>query len=194
MYLPIMLEVENKNILIIGAGTVAYKKAQKIVEQKGNVKVVSPRFNPDFDELKNIKRIKDVYDKKYIKGHILVIAATDHPSINKKINEDCREENVLCNVVTDTHSDVIFPSHFNRGDLTMAVSTNGKSPALSKKIINDLKQHYDESYEERVQLLGEIRDIVLSLDCSQEERRDILNHIVELEAIELRKLAKKEMK
>ena len=192
MYFPIMLNIKNKTVLIVGAGNVALSKAKKLLEYECHLKVVSLFFTKEFLELENIEFIKDHYNKKYLQNSYMVIGATDNKELNNEIYRDALELGILCSVVSGGESDFILPASFNRGDLSISVSTNGKSPSLSKRMIRDLKCVYDESYEEKVNLLGQIREVMLSVnDIPEEEKKFILNEMVNFSVEELRVFAKK---
>ncbi|TCT14249.1 precorrin-2 dehydrogenase/sirohydrochlorin ferrochelatase [Natranaerovirga pectinivora] len=192
MYFPIMLNIKDKNVLIIGAGNVAFHKAKKLLACECHLKVVSYFFTKEFLKLENIEFIKDHYNKGYLQNNYMVIAATDNKDLNNEIYRDALELGILCSVVSGGASDFILPASFNRGDLSISVSTNGKSPSLSKRIVRDLKCVYDESYEEKVDLLGQIREeMLLSEEIPENEKKFILNEMVNFSVEELRIFAKK---
>ena len=108
--------------------------------------------------------------------------------INKKIGIFCREKDKLVNVVDNPDlSNFIVPSCLKRGDLIISVSTCGKSPSLASKIKKDLEVTYDDSYEEYVNLLGEIRIKILEKYNDSREKKKLLNEIINLSLEELKK-------
>ncbi len=189
MFYPMMINLENKRITVIGGGKVAFRKAKKLLEYKGEVVVVSPFL---IDEWKEIKEkmciIKEEYKKEYIKDSFLVIAATSSKEVNEKIALYCKEKKILCNVVDDMDlSDFIVPSSIKRGDLVLSVSTMGKSPSMASKIRKELEEKYTKEYIEYIEVLGEIRKLILE-KCEEEKvRKKILNEIVQLDIEELKK-------
>ncbi|WP_242620447.1 precorrin-2 dehydrogenase/sirohydrochlorin ferrochelatase family protein [Senegalia massiliensis] len=186
-FYPVMLNLKDKNIVIIGAGKVALRKAKKLMEYGGKLSIISPKIESEFYNYKNkINIIKDKYNKKYILNSSIVIAATDDKKLNRKISIDCKDENILCNNITGKNSDFIVPSTFKRGDLTISVSTNGKSPSLSKSIIFELEKKYDEKYIEFLKLLGDIRKIVLEKCNDEKRKKEILNEIINLSLDDLK--------
>jgi precorrin-2 dehydrogenase/sirohydrochlorin ferrochelatase len=184
-----MINLKNKKVTVIGGGKVAFRKVKKFLEFDCDIKVVSPLYVDKFESLKDkITIIEDEYKKEYIKDSFLVVASTSNKELNEDIAIYCRENNILCNVVDDINlSDFIVPSSIKRGDLVISVSTMGKSPSLSSKIRKELEEKYDEEYEEYVNILGEMRALVLKKCNDESEKKKILNEIVNLNIEELKK-------
>ncbi|SHH52977.1 precorrin-2 dehydrogenase/sirohydrochlorin ferrochelatase family protein [Tepidibacter thalassicus] len=189
MFYPMMINLKNKKVTVIGGGKVAFRKVKKFLEFDCDIKVVSPLYIDKFESLKDkITIIEDEYKKEYIKDSFLVVASTSNKELNEDIAIYCRENNILCNVVDDINlSDFIVPSSIKRGDLVISVSTMGKSPSLSSKIRKELEEKYDEEYEEYVNILGEMRALVLKKCNDESEKKKILNEIVNLNIEELKK-------
>jgi precorrin-2 dehydrogenase/sirohydrochlorin ferrochelatase len=117
----------------------------------------------------------------------MVIAATDDPLLNHQVSEQAKERGLLVNAV-DQPSDCnfILPSILRRGDLLIAVSTSGKSPALAKKVREALEERFGNEYESLLILMGRLREDILSQRLSQDENRRIFHELVNspiLEAI-----------
>ncbi|PKM50600.1 MAG: siroheme synthase [Firmicutes bacterium HGW-Firmicutes-7] len=187
MYLPVMLAIEDKKIVIIGGGKVALHKAEKLIYFGGRVTIISPEFVDEFYQLKQVQLVQGTYEKSLINSAFLVIVATSDRLLNAKIHEDCKEQNILCNVVDDKEqSEIIFPASLKRGELIISASTLGNSPLLAKKVIKDLEKVYDESYEEIVYLLGEIRKELLKMDISKVQKSKYLSHIILLDEEKLK--------
>ena len=190
MFYPINLKIEDMNIIIIGGGKVAYRKCMNFLAFNKKVRVISKDFIEEFEDLKDcIDIIKDNYDEKYIKDAFIVVAATNNQDVNRKIGLYCREHGKLVNVVDNANlSNFTVPSFVKRGDLLLSVSTGGKSPSLSSKIRKELERIYDESYEEYVKLLGQVREIIIKNTVDIKERRVKLKEILDLSIEELKKI------
>lgn len=190
MFYPINIKIDDMQITIIGGGKVAYRKCMNFLDFYKKVTVVSKDFIDEFNEIKDkINIIKDGYDEKYIKESFVVIAATNNKCINRKIGIYCRDNGKLVNVVDDVNlSNFTVPSYVKRGDLLLSVSTGGKSPSLSSKIRKELERIYDESYEEYVKLLGQVREIIIKNTVDIKERRVKLKDILDLSIEELKKI------
>lgn len=189
LFYPVMINLENKNITVIGGGNVALRKITKLLEYNLKVKVVSPFFVDGFDLLKEkLEIITDEFKEEYIKDSFLVIAATSSKTVNNGILVYCNKKNILCNIVDNYKmSDFIIPSSIKRGSLVISVSTEGKSPSLSSNIIRQLENKYTEKYDCHVELLGQIRELVLRKCEDKNRRKTILNEIISLNIEELEK-------
>lgn len=189
MNYPIMVNLDYKEITIIGGGKIAYRKAKNFSDFGYKVKVISLDFNEKFKDIESkIELIRDEYKEEYIENSFIVVAATNNRDINKSIGMYCAEKNKLVNVVDDpTLSSYIVPATIKRGDLIIGVSTSGKSPSLASKIKKDLERVYDDSYEEYIQLLGELRDEILKKYDDPVKKKQLLNEIINLNMEELKK-------
>jgi len=190
MYYPIMVNIKNKQITVIGGGKVAYRKAKNFILFGCRVKVIAPNLIEDFNNIQDkITIINDFYKKEYIKDSFIVVASTDNKDLNKEIGLYCKENNKLCNVVDDPSlSSYIVPSIVKRGNLVISISTGGKSPSLATKIKRDLEQLYNEDYIEYINLLGDIRNKVLEKYTNENEKKQILNSLVYMSLEELKHL------
>ena len=190
MNYPIMIDLMGKEITVIGGGKIAYRKVNNFLKFGYEVTVVSREFIEDFKKIENkIKIIKDEYSEIYIKDSFIVVAATNNKKVNESIGMFCRSNNKLVNVIDDQKlSNFIVPSCVKRGDLVISISTGGKSPSLASKIRKDLEIQYDDSYEEYLILLGELREQILEKYDNPSMRKDLLNKIINLNYAELKKL------
>lgn len=189
MNYPIMLDLKGKKITIVGGGKVAYRKACNFINFGYKVEVVALEFIVEFNYInEKVNFIHAEYNELYIESSFLVIAATNNRKINESIGIFCREKGKLVNVVDNPSlSNFIVPSVLKRGDLIIGVSTSGKSPSLAAKIKKDLEMTYDDSYEEYVNLLGDIRSEILEKYDNPMEKKKLLNEIVNLNLDELKK-------
>ena len=193
MLYPINLEIKDMKITIIGGGDVAYRKCKNFLEFGKSVRFVSPEFIDSFELIKNnVELVYDVYKEEYIKDSFIVVAATNNKEINKNIGIYCRSCGKLVNVVDDIKlSNYTVPSYVKRGDLLISISTGGKSTSLSSKIKKELEEKYDDSYEEYINILGEIRQKVIKNYKNISERRKVLKDLVNLDLEELKTLENK---
>lgn len=184
---PIMLKIEDKIVSVVGGGEVALRKVLTLLKYKTEVRVISPEFILDFEYISDkVKLIKENYSDGLIKGSFLVVAATSSKDVNKSIASFCKENNILCNVVDDPEiSDFLVPSSIKRGSLVISVSTSGKSPALASKIRKELEEMYPGDYEEYVDLLGEIREVLQQKCLEISLRKKILKELLKLNYKEL---------
>lgn len=190
MFYPIMIDICERKILIVGGGKVAYRKAKKILEFGGNITILSPEILDDFKELKTIYKDKinfiyDIYNRKYIQDSFLVIGSTTSREINREIGQDCKDLNILVNLVdSKDESDFITTSIINNDNLTISISTMGSFPYLSKKIRKDMEKHYSKFNKEYIDLLEEARYIILKK--SPDNMRQIMEETLELDLNQLK--------
>ena len=193
LYYPVMIEMRDKNVVVFGGGKIDYCKAVSLLECEAKVTVVSQDFTQEFNELSNqfasLTLIKDSYKKDYLKGNYLVVGATNSRDVNMSTCGDAKELKILCNIVDSGEiSDYIVPSIVRRGDLILSVSTSGKSPSLSKRIKDSLEKEYPKELEGYVNLLGSLREGIIKNVKDQEEKKRILNSLVDLSIEELKKM------
>lgn len=187
-YYPIFLDIKGKNCLVIGGGPVGARKASALEKCGANVRVISDRFAAQFDALKatSICLEKKEYGKEDIKGMFLVFAATNNADLNRQIKADALQLDILCNVAdAPDNSDFILPSIVDRGDLIMAVSTSGSSPAMAKKIRQDLEHQFGPEYAKLLQVMGNVRKRLLVSGHAPDEHKQVFHTLIEKGVLEL---------
>ena len=181
-YYPIMLDIKEKKCAVIGGGNIAYRKIVSLLECKAEVIVISNEVIKDIELLIKDKKIiyfKDKYNFKYISNCYLVYAATNDSTVNQEVYFQCSQKNILVNVVDKPEiCSFIVPSKVQKGDLTIAISTNGKSPMLARKIRQDLEKIYDFRYETFLDIMGEVRKEVFHNLKDQKKRSEFYKTIV----------------
>lgn len=187
---PIFLKLEGKRCLVVGAGNVAEGKIRGLLEGGASVEVVAPEavwqiqkwswegalgwkartFQPtDLDQVS------------------MVIAATSVPEVNAEVFREARVRNVLCNSVDDPQNcDFYYPAVVNRGDLQIAISTNGRSPALAQRLRRELETQFGPEYSSWVEELGKARDLLNTHHLDTEARRKLLHEMASSEAFSSR--------
>ena len=192
MYYPVMLDLKNKEVLVVGAGKVAYRKIKNLIKDKAKITVVSNEFLEEFESL-NVNLIKDCYNEKYLKGKFLVIAATSNNKVNEKIAKDAKENSILCNVVDNKDiSDFITPAVVSKEEVLISISTNGKYPALSKYIRKDLEDRYSKYTKEYLELLETLRLEVIKRN--EDDKEKLLKEVLEMNEDDLREFVFKYLK
>ena len=161
MYYPVNLDVRGKSCLVVGGGEVAHRKAKGLLRAGAFPTVLAPQVGEKLKRLgqnRKIRFVRDHFKEKYLKGHFLTVVATDDRETNSLIGQLCQKRNLLVNVV-DQPEDCTFtvPSLFKRGPLTIAISTNGASPALSKRIRKELEKNYGKEFGEFLSLMVKLR-------------------------------------
>ena len=144
----------------------ALRKVETLLEYGSKITVISPYFLPQLQKMVDdglLKQVKREYRSGDLAGFFLVVSATDRPEINEAVYAEAEQRCQLVNVVDDAErSNFIVPSSLQRGDLTVAVSTAGKSPALARKIRSNLESHIGPEYAELVKLVSGVRQQLFS--------------------------------
>ena len=135
-YYPVFIDVNQRRCIIIGGGNIGQEKVEKLLECDAEVFVISPEVNPRVKEMASNNEIswdRREYRQGDLEGAFIAIAATDDNKVNRQIAQEATERNVLLNVVDVTHlCTFIAPSVARRGEVTIATSTGGASPALAR--------------------------------------------------------------
>lgn len=160
-YYPIFLNISGKKCVVVGGGQVALRKVTTLLEHGASVEVISPDLCSELSQLAESGEI-GVLQRSYRAGDlqdaVIAIAATNDSNTNLEVVKEARRKAVLVNVVDDAESsDFIVPSYMRRGDVTIAISTGGRSPALARKIRNRLEKDFGDEYASLALLIDEVR-------------------------------------
>ncbi len=186
-YYPVFLNLKDKRTIVIGGGDVAERKVLSLIRAGASVTVVSPTLTDKLSSLKDrevIEHIGREYREGDLEGAFLVIAATSDMKVNQKVFADAG--NIPVNVVdVPDLCSFIVPSVVERGPLTIAVSTSGISPALSKTIRKELEDIYPEGLVEFLEHLSRIRDDLKRSGLPEDERTGILKSLGSRKVLEI---------
>ena len=188
---PIFLKLDGRRCLVVGAGKVAEGKIAGLLEAGACVDVVAPAAVPQIktwasDGVINWQ-VQD-FQPFHLDHAALVIAATSSSKVNSEVFQQARLRNVLCNSVDDpANCDFYYPAVVNRGDLQIAISTNGRSPALAQRLRRELEVQFGPEYDAWVSELGAARDQLLAASGDSEIRRRLLHELASPEAFVSRK-------
>ncbi|MCK9419767.1 MAG: bifunctional precorrin-2 dehydrogenase/sirohydrochlorin ferrochelatase [Nitrospirae bacterium] len=188
-YYPVYLDLRDRPCVVIGGGTVAERKALALLEAGAEVTIISPALTTKLRELSDtgkITHLQKQYEEKDLSGEFLVIAATPSPEVNTLVAAACRKKHMLVNVAVPPEANsFIVPSVVERGDLLIAISTSGASPALAKKIRQDIEQRYGAEYEVFLDKLSAIRPRVIEEISDEKKRQKIFQALVDSDVIDL---------
>ena len=164
----------------------AYRKVCSLKESGADVIVVSPDICSEMADVEGITLIKTKYEEKFLRGALLVIAATDNEAVNEKVALDAGKRNLIVNVVDHPElCSFIVPSTINRGDLCISISTGGASPAVAKSIREKLEDVFGSEYEEYLNLLTKMRSIAMSDIKNSAKRRKVLRRLAEKDILDI---------
>jgi siroheme synthase-like protein len=168
-YYPIFVNIKKKRCVVIGGGKIALRKVRMLLDCGADVTVVSPKSHPDIAKLskkKAIHLIQRNYEAGDLQRATIALAATNAEKINQRVAHEAKKIGILVNVADDLRSsDFIIPSFFQRGNLTIAVSTLGMSPAFAKKIRTKLEKNIGEEYALLLSLISEVRSNLKKRRC-----------------------------
>ncbi len=187
-YYPIFLRVAGRPCLVVGGGRVAEQKVESLLTAGARVTVISPRLAPRLQALAtagHMTHVPRTYTEGDLTGFLLVCAATDDSPLQARIAAEAETAGVLINVVDCPQlCDFITPSVMERGDLMIATSTNGASPAMAKRIRRELEQTFGPEYELALRLLRRVRESLLASTCTSTKRQQIFNTLVDSPLLE----------
>jgi len=160
-YYPLFLDIAGKAAVVIGGGEVALRKVKGLLDAGAQVTVVSPALHPDLEALVAAGRVRHIarqYSPGDLEGHLLAFVSTDDRSVNAAVAREGKQREVWVNVVDDpANCDFIVPGIVRRGDIILAVSTSGDSPAMARKLREDLEQFLTEEYALMLNLAAQVR-------------------------------------
>lgn len=179
-YYPIFLNVKDRSCLVVGGGRVGARKAGTLVSAGAQVTVVSPCFCGRLVDMPGIFKEKRVFHPRDLAGMFLVFAATSDARVNRQVLKHARAARVFCNCANEPdQGDFILPAVMNQGDLICAVSTCGASPALARKIRNDLSCAYGPEYAQFLVLMRAIRRKLLVSGHDPDGHKQVFRTIME---------------
>jgi precorrin-2 dehydrogenase/sirohydrochlorin ferrochelatase len=181
-----MMNLHARRVIVVGGGRVAVRKVRGLLESGALVTVVSPELH---DRLRGvvadgrIEWIADTFEESHLDRHpdvALVFGTTNRREVNVGIHAAAAARRIPCNIadVPDLCT-FIVPAVITQGDLIIAVSTGGSSPALARRIREDLEKQYGPEYAAMTRMMGDLRKLVLGISDSSDENKRIFTEIVE---------------
>ena len=156
---PVNLDLRERRVLVVGGGSVAARKAEGLLRAGANVTVVAPVVVPELAQDPDIRWHERVYRRGEVASYRLAITATDDPAVNAQVARDGEAANVLVNSADDPpNCAFILPAVVTRGDLQIAISTNGRSPAMARWARRRLETIFTDVHARTLDLLSGVRD------------------------------------
>ena len=181
-YYPIYIDVEDREVVIIGGGEVCARKAETMMRYGARVTIVSPAFTPEIEQWAGDGKLalrRKRYEAADIENASIVIASTDDTSVNEQVAADCRRRKIPVNVVDVTPlCEFIVPAIVESGSVQIAISTGGKSPALARTLKEDIRDFVGPEYAEVNDLLGTLRDGAKSVLPTDVDRKRFFDGII----------------
>ena len=186
--LPIFLKLDGRPGLLVGAGTVALEKIGTLLKTGLSLRVVAPEARVEIQELAKqgaLEWIPRAFQVSDLDGNFVVITATDKPEVNAQVYRESVARNILVNSVDDIpHCDFFFGSIVSRGDLQIAISTSGESPALAQRLRREMDEQLPQDLGPWLSELGQLRRGILEAMPRGEERRLLLHELAHRQACE----------
>jgi len=161
---PAFLKLHNRPVLVVGGGAIAASKIPGLLEAGARVTVVAPQLSPKLVEWireHEISWLPKSFEPEDLNGMFLVVAATSLPDVNASVFLEADKRRILCNAVDDIdHCHFYYGAIVQRGDLQIAISTNGKSPALAQRLRKELEQQFTPEYAAWLDWLGAAREVL----------------------------------
>ena len=181
--LPMFLRLERRPVLVVGAGTVALAKIESLRTTGAAITVVAPAAAPQLQELienGDLTWHQRVFAPSDLEGAFLVIAATNDSAVNHTVYEEALRRNVLCNAVDDPpNCDFYFGSIVTRGDLQIAISTAGESPALAQRLRREIDEQLPGDLGPWLTELGALRRKVRAAAPADPARNLLLHELAQ---------------
>ena len=191
---PVTLNLQGRRCTVVGGGMVALRKVKSLLAEHAQVTVISPVLHEELTQLASqFEWIAEPYQDGMLEGSFLVIAATDKREVNHQVAQWCEANQVLVNVA-DSREESSFTVNaaVRRGDLLIAISTDGASPAVSRAIRMQLEAQFGEEYGVMLELMEAARKKAMETIHDEGKRRAFLQQLAEMNLQEQLKVESKE--
>jgi precorrin-2 dehydrogenase/sirohydrochlorin ferrochelatase len=182
------MKLEGKRCLVVGAGNVGEPKIGGLIDTGACLHVVALEATEAVRQWAKEGKIAlelRAFADSDLDGTFLAVVATASRTLNGSIYREAQRRGVLCNVVDDPeYCDFYYPAVVRRGDLQIAISTNGQSPSLSQRLRQQLERQFGPGYAQWVAELGETRKLVLASGLDPQRKRELLHSLASREALE----------
>ncbi len=180
---PIFVKLTGRRAVVVGAGNIAASKIVSLREAGALVTVIAPEALPEIQELAaagEIEWLQRAYKNNDLDGVFIAVAGTATPEVNRAVFAEAQAREILCNAVDDPpFCDFYFPSIVKRGDLQIAISTAGESPALAMRLRKEINAALPADGAEWLMELGRLRREVLAMEPQSESRKALLHQLAE---------------
>jgi precorrin-2 dehydrogenase / sirohydrochlorin ferrochelatase len=178
---PLFLKLRGRRCLVIGAGKISEGKIAGLLEAGAHVDVIAPKARVQIEQWhkkKKIRLTRRPFRPNDLKHAFLVVAATNSPKVHRAIFREAQRRNVLCNVVdVPALCDFYYPAVVRRGQLQIAISTEGASPSLARRLREEMEKTFGPEYSEWVKKLARERKRILRKNIPAEKRLELLTRL-----------------
>jgi precorrin-2 dehydrogenase/sirohydrochlorin ferrochelatase len=181
-YYPVFIDLKGKTVLVLGQYRVLEFKIKKLIEAGAKIRLISDILPENLKELTASSQVEFLgkeFQEKHLNNIWLVICGTFDSSLKEKVLQLTSQRRIFCNFVDEPDiCSFISPSVITRGDITIAISTRGKSPALNKLIKRKISDLIGDEYNVFAELMGKIRPKVLKNISDQKQRGEVFDAVV----------------
>ncbi len=179
--MPLMIDISKKYIVVVGGGRVAERRIKTLMTYSKDIHVISPTVTEHLQQLieySDIKWSEKTFEVKDVEYADLIVVATNDDATNQRVLQS-KPSHAMINMASEAMAgDVIFPSIFQRGKLTISISTNGASPGLTAQLLEEFNQRFDRDYETYVDFLYECRQRIKRSELSSLKQKRFLKEIL----------------
>ncbi len=182
-YLPVLMDIKDKDCLVVGGGAVALRKIRLLLRAGAEVRVVAKQVGAAVAKLAAARRIelsRRGFRAADLKGAVLAVAATNDLTVNKAVSVAARRQRVLLNAVDEPElCDFIVPAVVESGSLLIAVSTSGAGPGLAARIAAKLRAEYGKEYDLVLRQMSKLRRELKEKVPQQKDRKKIIDRVLD---------------
>lgn len=180
-YFPFFVEIGQKRCLVVGGGTVAFRKIEKLLPFGVEITVVSPSFCAEIEQTEGICRIRKEFQAEGVEDMCFVIGATDCEAVNARIAAVCHAKHIPVNIVDDAEKcSFFFPALVKRGAFVAGFSTGGASPLAARFIREQMEDAIPTGFADVIDVMAEVRGRVKAAFADSGKREQVLRHIFRL--------------
>lgn len=177
-YFPFFVEIGQKRCLVVGGGTVAFRKIEKLLPFGVEITVVSPSFCAEIEQTEGICRIRKEFQAEDVEDMCFVIGATDCEAVNARIAAVCHAKHIPVNIVDDAEKcSFFFPALVKRGAFVAGFSTGGASPLAARFIREQMEDAIPTGFADVINVMAEVRGRVKAAFADSGKREQVLRHI-----------------
>lgn len=185
---PMFVRLAGRRVVVVGGGEIAAGKIDGLLQAGAKVVVVSPAINSQLATLVKENKIEwreKEFAAEDLQDAFLVVAATSLPSVNESVYRAADARGLLCNAVDDIENcHFYYGAVVHRGDLQIAISTNGKSPALAQRLRKELEAQFGPEYVDWLEWLGAAREVLRAAAHPQDQNKEVLHNLASRESFE----------
>lgn len=180
-YFPVFMDIAGQDILIVGGGTVALRKIEKLLLYEPQITLVAPSVDPMIRAHSEVYIFEREFEEEMLEKKKLVIAATDDRTLNARIAALCREKGIPVNAV-DQREDCtfLFPALVKRGELSIGISTGGASPTASRWVKEQIDNLLPSEFDQILSYLDELRPQIKAMVADEKTRARVYAKLLQL--------------